>query len=682
VSGHAATLPPGDAAMAPTTDAAAAPAADAAAEPLADVPSAGEPAREEVIVVEDRSLEPSQTHISGAEARRAPGALGDPVRALTAMPGVVPTNISRPQFYLRGAPPSNTGYFLDGMRVPLLFHAGVASSVVPAALVDSLELFASAAPARYGGIAGGAIAIETSAPAMRSHGEVVAKAYEGGALVESPLADGRGSVLAAARLGYPDLVTALVNSSIHLSYWAYQARATWSLTEHDRIGVLAFGSHDRVRETEPGNAPGVPETEVEKLASDFHLVGLRYDHASGGAHVRAAVTGGWIAQGGGDVSAHELAYGARVELEAPLGATLRARAGVQLQRDRFGISLGSGDERTPQSPAAADPPPRNLTVGGYADVVWDALDDLRLIPGIRFDVYDSTRAVDGASATVPVADPRLAVRWRVRPTLSLNANAGLAHELPQLRVGNAPATMVTIPGFWSGDHHLQRSYQASAGLEWLLPSAFTATMSGFGSRTYDLSDLTEQCGSVRSGPSMMVGPVDECDDLRSTGTAYGLELSLRRPLTERIAGWLSYTLSSATRRYSDASGDHDVPSSFDRRHVASASMATELGAGWRAGARVLVYSGLPYSRPARPDLAIAAASFRLPWYYQVDLRGERRWDLGQHRSLALVLDLLNATFSRQRDSVTCGSPIDPSGACTVRDGSLFVVPSVGVEGSF
>ncbi|MEI9949386.1 MAG: hypothetical protein WDO74_10485 [Pseudomonadota bacterium] len=27
-----------------------------------------------------------------------------------------------PFFFVRGAPPGNVGYFLDGIRVPLLFH--------------------------------------------------------------------------------------------------------------------------------------------------------------------------------------------------------------------------------------------------------------------------------------------------------------------------------------------------------------------------------------------------------------------------------------------------------------------------------------------------------------------------------------------------------------------------------
>ena len=40
-----------------------------------------------------------------------------------------------PFFFIRGAPPGNAGYFLDGVRVPLLFHVGAGPSVVHPALI-------------------------------------------------------------------------------------------------------------------------------------------------------------------------------------------------------------------------------------------------------------------------------------------------------------------------------------------------------------------------------------------------------------------------------------------------------------------------------------------------------------------------------------------------------------------
>ena len=70
--------------------------------------------------------EPSRTvTLSRAEVRQIPGTFGDPFRALEIMPGVTPIVSGLPFFFVRGAPPGDVGYFLDGIRVPLLFHVGV-----------------------------------------------------------------------------------------------------------------------------------------------------------------------------------------------------------------------------------------------------------------------------------------------------------------------------------------------------------------------------------------------------------------------------------------------------------------------------------------------------------------------------------------------------------------------------
>ena len=61
--------------------------------------------------------EPSRSaSLTRAEVRELPGAFGDPFRAIEALPGVTPIVSGLPFFFIRGAPPGNAGYFLDGIR--------------------------------------------------------------------------------------------------------------------------------------------------------------------------------------------------------------------------------------------------------------------------------------------------------------------------------------------------------------------------------------------------------------------------------------------------------------------------------------------------------------------------------------------------------------------------------------
>ncbi len=77
------------------------------------------------VTIRGRRREAGQTTLSDADVRAMPGAFGDPFRAIEALPSVIPLVSGLPYFSIRGAPANNNGYYVDGIRVPLLFHVGV-----------------------------------------------------------------------------------------------------------------------------------------------------------------------------------------------------------------------------------------------------------------------------------------------------------------------------------------------------------------------------------------------------------------------------------------------------------------------------------------------------------------------------------------------------------------------------
>jgi outer membrane receptor protein involved in Fe transport len=117
------------------------------------------------VLVHGTRREIGQTTLSAAEVRQVPGAFGDPFRAVDMLPGVVPLQSGVPYFYIRGAPPNDNGYYIDGIRVPLLFHVGLGEGVIHPALIDHVDFFPGAAPASYGGVAGATIKGQTRDPA-------------------------------------------------------------------------------------------------------------------------------------------------------------------------------------------------------------------------------------------------------------------------------------------------------------------------------------------------------------------------------------------------------------------------------------------------------------------------------------------------------------------------------------
>jgi hypothetical protein len=682
----------------PTTSAAppetAAPAGGASFESIEEVNVRG--ARREI----------GQTTLSAPEIREMPGAFGDPFRAIEALPGVSPVVSGLPYFYIRGAPPNDNGFYVDGVRVPLLFHVGVAQGVIHPSLIERVDFFPGAAPARYGGDAGAVIDAETRAPALERHAEVNLRLVDSGALVETPLGDGRGSALVAGRFGYPGFALGLVQSNINLEYSDYQARTTWRVGDRDTIGVFALGSHDLLKTVSSGDGAA-----IEQFASDFHRVDLRWDHALENGRVRVGVTGGWQSQGASPTYFDDTSTAVRVEIDERASQDVLVRGGAIATLDAYSTRQAPASRDAPLVPSTADPPPTNVRTGAHADVVWRMTPRVEIVPGARFDVYESARG--GTSAAVPAFDPRLSARTTISRDVVWVSALGIGHQYPTLRVGQIPAMLVSVPGFVLGADgqaappaQLQTAAHASQGIEVALPASFTLTATGFLTGWTGLTDVTAVCFEPMAAASVvpMNSPGQKGDDgtkyivcpdnAQVQGRAYGVELLLRRALSKRLGGWLSYTLSRSTREahfITPQGGDAiaTVPSEGDRTHILNAILSYEIGAGWRAGARLVFLSGEPYSKMSGNYPIPPYNDQRYPPFFRADVRAEKRWRIDRARSVALVFEVQNATLSKEEYGVSCQGESTPTAggflqttSCRPSTLGPITIPSIGVEAFF
>jgi hypothetical protein len=292
-------------------------------------------------------------------------------------------------------------------------------------------------------------------------------------------------------------------------------------------------------------------------------------------------------------------------------------------------------------------PPRNdVNFGTWADLKLD-LGGWELVPGARVDVYNSA----GASAVG--VDPRIASRLPVAKKVHVIHTLGIAHQ--------PPSFLIPIPGLAIGSLRggLQQSIQSSAGLEIELPEATTATVTAFDNVFQNMSDTL----GVSQGD-----PADRAyKEPRSLGSAFGGELYIKRKLTRRFGGYVSYTISRSTR---SVDREHFL-SAFDRTHVANIAAAFDLGMLWRAGTRFTMYTGTPVVPPGGNGLIPPPRSLtpdRDPVFYRLDLRLEKRWNLSKTVWLSFVAEVMNTTLNKE---VLQGQTIGP-----------VTIPSVGVEGAF
>ena len=82
---------------------------------------------------------PTLASLGGLNSWNLDGTRGDPFRVITSMPGVSQLSGLLPYVVVRGAAPGNTGYYLDGTRVPILFHVALGPSVIHPYFIDAVD---------------------------------------------------------------------------------------------------------------------------------------------------------------------------------------------------------------------------------------------------------------------------------------------------------------------------------------------------------------------------------------------------------------------------------------------------------------------------------------------------------------------------------------------------------------
>ena len=606
--------------------------------------------------------------------------------------------------------PGNTGYYLDGVRLPLLYHVAAGPSVVHPGLLDHVDFYPGGFPARFGRFTGGILAGATRAPATALRGEWNVRLLDAGLLVETPIAQGRGSVLAGGRYAYPGLVLSAIAPEVKLAYWDYQTRASWKPTDRDTVSAFFFGSYDDLARRRP--IGGGERVEEPIFNAEFHRLDLRYDRALGSTgNARLALMLGSDRSGGDGGDATNKLVGLRTEIEDRLGPDVRGRVGADVLLEHYDLFDTDGDRLRPRDGAAAVlyAPRNDVTLGAYADVAWRVTPRFEVTPASartsspRGGSVTPTRrpapSTRSASSTIrrrrPGVDPRLAARVLVAPGLTWVSALGVAHQPPSLPV---PVAGVNISRLRDG---LQTSIQIGQGVEVALPLDFTLTATGFLHTYLGMTDATATCiGSDGGDLADYEASIDDsCLAQRVNGRAVGVELWLKRSLSKRLTGWVSYTLSRPTR-VTNAVAQHrvdgvlrprpllmEILGEFDRPHVLNVVGAYDLGRGFRAGARFMTYSGRPYS--PRRYFGVALPPFnteRMPAFHRLDVRLEKVLSAGPKGRVSLVLEGLNVTLAKEVLSVKCqregGLAFSALDACSFGTSARSRARAWGSRGAF
>ena len=581
-----------------------------------------------------------RVEVSGEEARTVAGTSGDPVRVIGSLPGVQQIVWPAAIYVVRGANPGNTGFFLDGVRVPALFHVALGPSVIHPYLIGGVDFYPGGYPANYGGYVSGIMAARTSQPpADRVHGSADVTVYDAGGVMTAPWHDGRGTIVVAARYSYTGALFSALSVGNTLRYGDYQLRVDHPLGG-GQATAFVFGSLDEL---------GWVNMDAPEYASlQFHRLDLRWRRSLAGGNLLIGTTLGtdWSRSTLFDrpIRVHALSAAPRLVYDRSFGIA-DARVGADGAAQEFFAAVPNFGRR----PSDLGRSRTALTLGAYVTLALHAGSRLTVAPGFRGDFF----AEEGTRQFAP--EPRLDVSFQVNDRVTLRANAGRFAQMPSL-----PVSVAGFEAFGLADLGLQTSLAASLGAETRLPHELTLGVTAYAARLR----LTD----VRDMNLSTVDPGAQDFLVSRRGRAYGAELLLRRADRGRAYGWLAYTLSWSVRQ-----DDNGVfgPSDWDQRHILNLVTGYRFNRGYSVGARFHFNTG-------RHAPIINSGDYEnLPPFYQLDLRAEKRIVFDRF-VMSIYADFANATLTREVVQVV--KTTDDRGNPVVREDSFhLILPTIGIH---
>lgn len=666
----------------------------------------------EIVVEGERPpREVTRRTLQRREIERIPGTGGDALRSLQSLPGVARPPGLAGFLIVRGSSPGDTETFVDGTNIPLIYHFGGLSSVVPTELLDRIDFYPGNFSVRYGRLMGGVVDVGLRSPrtdCVADYGEPTGKngCYHG--MVQFDLIDGRfllqgpvpgtknWSFAVAGRRSWMDTwlkpVLEAANASVTSApvYYDYQVIVDHNPRPGEKLSIRFFGSDDRFETlitTPSASDPGVGGN--IRYASSFYRGQILYQkELTSKVSLDTMISVGQqsieLGLGGNirlDIATTPIV--ARSEIGYRIHETARVNVGFDFLLTPYDVFV-----RAPQPPRPGESASGPLATmpslesqasgfsfrpGWYTDVEWQPTKRLRVVPGLRVDA-----AQDSGHADV---SPRLNARyslflpedgvWGGKPLKTvLKGGFGKFSQPPQLQETDR---VFGRPGLYSN-----HSMHYSLGVEQGLTEQVEISVEGFYKDLYGLVSRTPDA----------LGALAYHNE--GSGQVIGLETLLKYKADERFFGWIAYTLSESLRK--DCAGCDTVPFQYDQTHNLIALGSYRLGDGWEIGARFRIISG-PLTtplvgRPALPAIYAGDAgsylpingrsySERLPVFHQLDVRIDKRFQFRTWR-LNMYLDIQNVYNNPVAEAYVYNYDFSQQAYQT----GLPLIPSIGLRGEF
>lgn len=620
----------------------------------------------------------STAAFSTEELRRAPGAQEDVLRALSVLPGVGVTTEDRNDLVVRGGPPVETLFVVDGLEVPNIDHFGAqgstggATTVLPVDFVREAALSAGGFGARYGDRASGVVDLALrDGSRERLGGQLFVSSALAGLSAEGPLGSS-AAFLAGARVSYLGPVFRWLGADFVPNFGDVTLKLTARPSDRDEVLWFASGGRSTVHPGEateraryvnrdvvaPNEAQyftgltwrrqlarGTASVTVGRTYAAFTTeqrgpfdywgpsqLLLRAETAEGEEQARAAVT--WTPSGGPRAVTFEAGaaakYADRLRYRVYLPGVLR--------RDAFGV----GHELDADTALTA------FRAGAYAQAEVPVAPRLRAVFGLRGDYY-------AFLANAARVAPRLSLAWTPDDRGAVTLAGGRYWQAPQpIWLAGAAGNRPDAPGRgvrpFRADHLVLGVERLPRPDVRVRVEAYAKWYGGYPARVWRPSAVLQLSGYANALDDIPFG----LEPLASVGAGRvrGVEVLVEK----RPSGLPVYALASlalSRSRFRALEGGWG-PGAFDVPVLAAAVAGWRPAPAWELSTRVRLASGAPTTPYHTGDQFLYGQLELLEYYrgprrtrfFSADVRVQRRFAWRGGRQLAAYADLQNITGRR------------------------------------
>ncbi len=643
------------------------------------------------------------------EVKRIPGTFGDPVRVIQSLPGAARSPFGSGLLIIRGANPEDSAVYVDGIRIPQIYHIGGLVSILNPDLIDTVDYLPGSYGVNYGRSLGGVVDVKTKQEFPEDNQLYWSTdIIDSGGLVQGRI--GNWGVSAAGRRSYIDVFIPLFTQdaafTVSPKWYDYQIKVKQLDRANGSLSIFAFGYRDKLTagtnaDTAQGSDPDF-QGDFGSIAS-AHRAYLQWKH-NFSDDWNMTITPSY----GVDVTSVDVGGGVRLTQEQPI-FELRAETNWR-PNERFSLLVGTdtvvgGFDFEAELPfsfedvASFDPlaerNPVAFTGKGYfytpdfylQSEIHPLKDPDRWViyPGLRFNsgkLWD----IDNPDPLFQTQgwDPRISSRLKIGQQGTLKGGVGLYSQWPQPFEAWRPEGSTEL--------EMEKVLSAEVGIEQQIIPGLNADISVFGKKLYDL--IVDNPDATSTDALFYVN--------EGIGRVYGMEAIIKQDPINNIFGWLSYTLSRSERNnYPNRSSELAVdevagsPSSgdwylfdLDQTHILTGVLGYQLPKDFGLSSQIQYVTGNPYTPYSGGiyDLdqdfytgysTAAYNSERLPDYFAINLRADKKFTF-ETWQLDAYADFLNVIRGENPEFVVYN--YDYTDQRFIR--SLPFIPSIGFETEF